>query len=244
MLPFILLVASLLVAATGSPINETQSPHRAQLITKCTVPKTVALTFDDGPYIYLNSLIDLLDANNAKGTFFFSIANSPFLTSSVQRVKYAYERGHQIGSHTWSHEDLTTLNRNQNAIRNITGAVPAFMRPPYGNYNNLVLDVVGARGQAAAIWDFDSEDSIGASPEEQKRSLDNALRKKPNTILYNVLPYYIQKLKAAGYRMVTVAECVGKMPYIRVGQPSVRDVCPFRQLYFLLVTGFNFIFQV
>jgi hypothetical protein len=40
-----------------------------------------------------------------------------------------------------------------------------------------------------------------------------------------VLPYAIEVLQAAGYKLVTVAECLGENPYLRVDAPSARDVC-------------------
>jgi hypothetical protein len=42
---------------------------------------------------------------------------------------------------------------------------------------------------------------------------------------HEVLPYAIKVLQAAGYDLVTVAECLGEDPYLRVEDPSVRDVC-------------------
>lgn len=42
---------------------------------------------------------------------------------------------------------------------------------------------------------------------------------------HEVLPYAIKVLQAAGYDLVTVAECLGENPYLRVEDPSVRDVC-------------------
>ena len=41
------------------------------------------------------------------------------------------------------------------AVQRITGAYVAFMRPPYGNYNQMVLDASGIRGQGVVIWDFE-----------------------------------------------------------------------------------------
>ena len=41
------------------------------------------------------------------------------------------------------------------AIQRITGALVGFMRPPYGSYDQEVLDVSGERGQGVAIWDFE-----------------------------------------------------------------------------------------
>ena len=41
---------------------------------------------------------------------------------------------------------------------------------------------------------------------------------------HQVLQYAITKLKAAGYRLVTVSECTGLPPYQSVQAPGVRDV--------------------
>ncbi|KAF9546888.1 carbohydrate esterase family 4 protein [Agrocybe pediades] len=205
---------------------------RAQVYTRCSVPNTVALTFDDGPYIYLKDIVNALDNAGAKGTFFFN--DCIYSQAGADRVKYAYSHGHQVASHTWSHKDLTTLSSDKKALVKITGANPAFMRPPYGNYNNLVLDASGARGQSVAIWDFDSQDSVGASVQTSKNLYNNIINKHPSTILalnhetyettaHQVLPYAIQRLKSAGYRLVTLAECVGKPPYQSVVAPKARD---------------------
>lgn len=75
------------------------------------------------------------------------------------------------------------------------------------------------------IWDFDSLDSDGATPAQSKANYDKIISKKPNNILalnhetyeksvHVVLPYAIQKLQGAGYKLVTVAECLGMAPYL------------------------------
>jgi hypothetical protein len=43
---------------------------------------------------------------------------------------------------------------------------------------------------------------------------------------HQVLPYAIQRLKSAGYQLVTLAECLGKPPYQSVGSPGTPDVSP------------------
>jgi peptidoglycan/xylan/chitin deacetylase (PgdA/CDA1 family) len=205
----------------------------------------VALTFDDGPYIYMNDIVNALDGAGAKGTFFFNGNNYDCIynTNAVNRVKYAYSHGHQVASHTWAHKDLTTLTwdqihdemwRVEQALVRITGAYPAFMRPPYGNYNDQVLDASGIRGQSVVIWDFDSQDSLGASPQTSKNLYDGVIGRHPSNILalnhetiettaHQVLPYAIQKLQAAGYQLVTLAECLGMPAYQSVVAPGTRD---------------------
>ncbi|KAG8792706.1 Carbohydrate esterase 4 protein [Ceratobasidium sp. 428] len=143
--------ATSLLGALAAPTNTTLLGRAAaQVITKCTKPNTVALTFDDGPYYYVYDISKALVAAGAKGTFFFNGNNYGCIydADNIKRVKYAYDKGHQIASHTWAHKDLTTLTwdqvhdemwRVEQALQRIAGVVPAFMRPPYGNYNGEQL---------------------------------------------------------------------------------------------------------
>ncbi|CAE6523283.1 unnamed protein product [Rhizoctonia solani] len=191
----------------------------AQVITKCTQPNTVALTFDDGPYVNTKKLVDLLDSNGAKGTWFVNGNNWGCIydNNNAASVKYVYDKGHQVASHTWAHAHLPSLSgtalkneftKTDTAIKKITGAVPAFMRPPYGEYND--------------------------EPSQSKTAYKNLVDQNPNNVLTlnhetrattvdDVIPYAIQQFKAKGYKMVTVAECLGQSPYKSTGSPSPRD---------------------
>lgn len=115
-------------------------------IFQCTVPGTVALTYDDGPYLYTDELLDVLKANDAKATFFVTGNNygkrgiDNTSTPYPDVVRRMYNEGHQIGSHTWSHQDLDTIThdermdqmiKNEMAFRNILGLFPTYMRPPF-----------------------------------------------------------------------------------------------------------------
>ncbi|CEL53830.1 hypothetical protein RSOLAG1IB_06611 [Rhizoctonia solani AG-1 IB] len=175
--------ASSIIGALAAPTNSTLLTRApAQVITKCTVPNTVALTFDDLSW-------------------------------------------DQVHDEMW---------RVEQALQRIIGVNPAFMRPPYGNYNDNVREAAGVRGQKLAIWDFDSEDSVGATPARSKQLYDQTISQRPSTILalnhetyertaHEVIPYAIQKLQAAGYKLVTLAECLGQQPYQSVGSPQTPD---------------------
>ncbi|KAF8808387.1 carbohydrate esterase family 4 protein [Phlegmacium glaucopus] len=217
----------------------------ARVVVQCTVPKTVALTFDDGAYDYLNDVVDTLKAAGAKGTFFFNGYNWRCIydDASVKRVQYAYNNGFQVASHTWAHKHLTNLTGDQvnsemaqteDAIRRITGAIPAFTRPPYGEYNDVTVQVAGARNQILANWDFDSQDSLGATVDQQKKFYDDLVSRRPSNVIslqhevysssvHQVLPYAIKVLQGAGYQLVTLAECLNMNPYLQTGTPSPRD---------------------
>jgi len=236
-------VFTLTLAAFTAAIPSRRAP--AQVITKCTVPNTAALTFDDGPYYYIYDISKALIAAGAKGTFFFNGNNFDciYTEDEAKRVKYAYDKGHQIASHTWSHAHLTNLTfdqlhdqfwRVEQALQKITGVVPAFARPPFGEYNDLVREVATQRGQTLVNWDFDSGDSVGKTAAESNQAYDALAASHPSTILtlnhevhqqtaQVVVPHAIATLQKAGYKLVTVAECLGRTPYQSVGAPSVRD---------------------
>ena len=52
-----------------------------------------------------------------------------------------------------------------------------------------------------------------------------SIRRKMFFYRHEVLPYAIEKLQKAGYKLVTVAECLGEQPYHTWGHPTARDVC-------------------
>jgi peptidoglycan/xylan/chitin deacetylase (PgdA/CDA1 family) len=217
----------------------------AEVVYNCKNSNTVALTFDDGPWVYSYDASKALVAAGAKGTFFLNGNNYQCIydDAEIARVKHLYDHGHQIASHTWSHKNLTTLSwdqvhdemwRVEQALQRILGIKPAFMRPPYGSYNDNVRAVSAVRGQKVAIWDFDSRDSAGATPAESKALYDNIISQHPNTILalnhetyertvHEVLPYAIGKLQSAGYKLVTLAECLGEDAYQSIGTPGTKD---------------------
>ncbi|KAG8955193.1 Carbohydrate esterase 4 protein [Tulasnella sp. 424] len=223
----------------------------APVYSKCTTAKTVAITFarlltDDGPYIYNADIVKTLKDYNAKATFFVNGNNYQciYTTDNEKRLKAAYAAGHQIASHTWAHLDWTTISkdklksemtRTDTALEKILGVKPAFVRPPYGSYNQASQEVAAANGQAIVIWDFDSGDSVGKTAQQSEDEYTKIANKKPSTILtlnhetyettaHQVLPFALKTLQAKDYKFVTVAECLGnKNPYLTKTTPGKRD---------------------
>jgi len=231
-----------LVCATGAMCAA--SPKLATVYSSCVEPKMIALTFDDGPYIWNQVISDTLTNHSAKGTFFVNGNNWSCIydQQNVANLQHAYAAGHQVASHTWSHPDLTTLNQTQInnelaevelAIQRILGVVPAMMRPPYGNYNDLVQQVVASRNQSVILWDLDTGDSLGATVEASEETYADAIsagftnllplnHETYNTTVYDVLPYALKALTPLGYKFVTVAECLGIQPYQSTGKAQTR----------------------
>ena len=70
--------------------------------------KYIALTFDDGPSSFTDRLLDCLEANNAKATFFMVGKEIEYFSDQVKRMETL---GCELGNHTYSHTDLATLRR-------------------------------------------------------------------------------------------------------------------------------------
>jgi peptidoglycan/xylan/chitin deacetylase (PgdA/CDA1 family) len=125
-----------------------QTPYGAEGVYSCTEPGTVAMTFDDGPYIYTDGVLDLFKSYGFKATFFITGINinkgaidDPSLPW-VAVIKRMIAEGHQVASHTWSHQDLSKVTqkqridqlvKNEMAFTNILGKFPTYMRPPYSS---------------------------------------------------------------------------------------------------------------
>ncbi|KAJ1568680.1 chitin deacetylase [Cladochytrium tenue] len=118
------------------------------------------LSYDDGPSEYTPGVLDWV------WTTFFAIGSRVYENPDV--LLSAYEKGHQIGIHTWSHPYLTQLTNDQivaeivysaMAIKEVTGIVPKYMRPPYGDLDDRVRGVLQAMGVRVVTWATDSTDS-------------------------------------------------------------------------------------
>ena len=216
---------------TTSSIPVTSPKGTIRVIRNCVTPNAVAITFDDGPYTYTSQIAQRFTQAGGNVTFFMNGLNWACIYDHAEAVKAAYDAGHQIGSHTWSHPDLTTLsvtevssqmNALSIAFKRILGAVPVYMRPPYGSYNDRTIATLQSLGfKVIALWDVDSGDSLGASLAQQQLTYNStsvngshiALQHETslNTV-QNMVPFIIGWAQQRKLKMVTVGECLGDAP--------------------------------
>jgi len=200
-------------------------------VSKCVKANQVAITFDDGPYIYDSDLLDQFAAVGAKTTLFVNGNNWDCIYNHADSLQRAYKNGHQIASHTWSHADITTLSASafttelkklEEAIGKILGVTPTYFRPPYGNYNQAALNTLTSNNyRYAVLWDIDSGDSDGYSVSQSTAAISNAFASTGNNyhIILNhdtygntisgIVPWLLNFIKSKGLQAVTVAECLG-----------------------------------
>lgn len=127
--------------------------------------KVIYLTFDDGPSTaYTGRILDLLDAHDAKATF-FQLGEKAIAHPGLTRAVVA--RGHALGSHAWNHQDLRKLSprrlnrqitRTSAALHRIGGRPITCFRPPYGAVNARVRSAVRGKNLKLILWDVDPRD--------------------------------------------------------------------------------------
>ncbi|KAL4994397.1 hypothetical protein BDV10DRAFT_203813 [Aspergillus recurvatus] len=200
-----------------------------QVITHCTTPNTIALTFDDGPSEYTPQLLDLLSRYGARATFFVlgdAASQNPGL---LQRIR---DEGHQVGAHTYDHLSLPSLDydgiasqmtRLDDVVRPALGVTPAYMRPPYLETNDLVLQVMrdlDYRVISASIdtKDYENQDADAIINTSLQLFVDQ-LDAGGNIVLAHDIHYWtvaslaermLQEVSARGLIATTVGDCLGE----------------------------------
>ncbi|KAH9993915.1 polysaccharide deacetylase [Xylariaceae sp. FL0662B] len=213
-------------------------PYDGVDITSCTLPGKVALTFDDGPYVYTNELLDLLEANGVKATFFVT-ANNEFASQrppgvfggNLDVIKRMHANGHQIGSHTWSHKDLSAISpeeRDQEIIWNemafieALGFFPTYLRPPFTSCDWECASAIARWGYHVTDYDVDTKDYLGDYEYARRVFSDTLSSGDPNvtsfiSLSHDVWPdtvhslaqFMIDTARGNGYQLMTLGECVG-----------------------------------
>jgi peptidoglycan/xylan/chitin deacetylase (PgdA/CDA1 family) len=138
-------------------------------IYECLKPGTVAITYDDGPYIYTDEVLNKFKAAGFKATFFVTgnnLGKGAIDQKWTAVIKRMIAEGHQVASHTWSHQDLSVITeqqrydqmvKNEMAFRNIIGKYPTYMRPPYSSCNAACQGVMKALGYVVSYFDLDTD---------------------------------------------------------------------------------------
>ncbi|KAH9487079.1 Chitin deacetylase [Psilocybe cubensis] len=131
---------------------------RSTDITECPTAMDWGLTYDDGPAFYTPNLLEYLDQEQLKATFFV-VGSRVFYNWNMLQSQYMGQ--HQIAVHTWSHFPLTSLTNEQiiaelgwsrKIIKDVLGVTPNMMRPPYGDIDDRVRAISLAMGLTPVMW--------------------------------------------------------------------------------------------
>lgn len=179
--------------------------------------KQVALTFDDGPHsVCTPRLLDGLKEKGVKATFFLMGQNIDGNEAIVERMQ---REGHLIGSHGYRHVKMTeegkeevcrSLERTEEKIFSITGQRPAYLRPPYGDWNEELECQVD---RITVFWSVDSMDWKLQNADKIVARVKKDVKDGAIILIHDIFPSSVEaalrlvdELEALGYEFVTVDE--------------------------------------
>jgi peptidoglycan/xylan/chitin deacetylase (PgdA/CDA1 family) len=182
-------------------------------------PGEVVLTFDDGPWPHNTPEVLAALAANCTKAIFFPIGEHTMWAPEI--LKQVDAAGHTIGSHTWSHKDLSKLSA-QDAKDEIEKGVSAvawglghpaspFFRFPALRHPPEMVTYLGQRNIAIFSTDMDSFDFKIRKPEQVISSVLSKLKKNGKGIVLmhdfqrataDATPELLKQLKTNGYKVV------------------------------------------
>ncbi|MFF5208735.1 polysaccharide deacetylase family protein [Streptosporangium sp. NPDC000396] len=216
------LAAKLAGIQPGWPGPRFPVPRRPRDIN-CRRVKCVALTYDDGPGEHTGKLLDMLAKYRARATFF--VLGQMVAEDTEHNIRRMVRAGHQLGNHTWDHQDLAALpeegirsqlSRTQEIVKRLTGIRMTLMRPPYGSTNDMVAAEASSEGLAQILW---SVDTLDWRDRVTSTVIRRATAATPGSIVLmhdihattvDATPRVLEHFAARGYRFVTLSELYGK----------------------------------
>ncbi len=190
----------------------------------------IALTFDDGPGAYTDRLLDCLEDNDAKATFFVLGQQVSKYPDTLSRM---YRMGCQIGNHSYDHTNLTSLNekelKNQitstnKRVKSTVGRSSWLVRPPGGNYTEETARLIN---QPLVLWSIDTRDWETKNVQATVESVLNNLQGGDIVLMHDIhetsveaAEVLIPALKSMGYDLVTVGN-LAKASNVKLERGSV-----------------------
>lgn len=192
-----------------------------------TTEKKIAISFDCAwGNEHTKPILDILDQYDVKTTFFMV---EFWAEKFPEDVKEIYNRGHELGNHSSTHPNMTKLSAEdiarelkgaEDAIVQITGVRPTVFRPPFGAYNNCLVETCEANGYQVIQWDVDSLDWKDITAEQIVERVTRNVKPGSIVLFHNnaqhvetYLPAILSKLKENGYTIVPISQLVLKENY-------------------------------
>ena len=218
----------LLVACTGVSkvvtVTNTVNGKELPIYSVETEEKKVALSFDAAwGNEDTQQILDILKEHDIKVTFFMT---GGWVEKFPEDVKKIQEAGHDLANHSENHKNMSQLNdldcqselmKVHNKVKELTGVEMCLFRPPYGDYDDHVIQNATFCGYYTIQWDVDSldwkdygVDSIIKTVCEHKNLQNGSIILMHNGAKYTAeaLPKVIEGLKAKGYEIVPVSELI------------------------------------
>lgn len=184
--------------------------------------KYIAFTYDDGPSEYTPLLIDLLEKNNSSATFFM-IGNK--MEAKKEIVLKVHNSNSEIGSHTYSHKNLTKLNSTDlnyelekcdEIFYEITSSHLKYLRPPYDFYEKSIIK----SNYYIVTWNIDPKDWLNKDADKIYNAVIEKACDGCIVIMHDIYEEsyeasvkLINTLKKLGYSVVSVSKLIKEKEY-------------------------------
>ena len=180
----------------------------------------IALTFDDGPGEYTETLLDTVEKYNIHVTFFMLGQNVEGRESTVQRM---VQLGCEIGNHTWDHPSQTLPNmdldsvvqefqKTDDELVKACGQAATVCRAPYGA---ITEEQMAAVGKPFFMWSTDSLDwKLMDADADYNEIMNSDLSDGSIILMHDIHEPSVKcateklspELVNEGYKLVTVSE--------------------------------------
>lgn len=168
-------------------------------------------------------ILEILKEHNVKATFFMT---GGWIETYPDDVKAIAAGGHDLANHSENHKQMSQLSKSEcmeeikkphDKVKELTGVDMKLFRPPYGDYNNTLLEAVNECGYYGIQWDVDSldwknygVDSIINTVVNHKHLGNGSIILMHNgaTSTKDALPKVIEGLEEKGYELVPISELV------------------------------------
>ncbi len=227
-----LVCLSLLLFCCGAFVAEQKSVTVSSTVNGRELPvycvqtdkKQVALTFDAAwGNEQTDTILKILDAYDVKATFFLT---GGWVDAYPEDVRKLAENGHELGNHSQNHKNMSELTKKEiqmeiqqvhETVKSLTGIDMKVFRPPYGDYDNELIETAEQCGYLPIQWDVDSEDwkNYGVDSIIQKVTQHQHLGNGSIILMHNGADYtpqaleaVIAKLQEQGYELVKVSDLV------------------------------------
>ncbi len=220
----VVLVGTIFFGEDTVPASALVESRRLPIYCVQTEAPKVSLSFDAAwGNEDTNDLLSILAKHNVKTTFFMT---GGWVESYPEDVKAISDAGHDMGNHSENHKQMSQLSAEEckdeiqkvhDKVKELTGKDMFLFRPPYGDYNDTLIEAANGLGYHVIQWDVDSLDwkDYGADAIVSKvvdhPHLGNGsiiLMHNGATYTKDALEQVITGLTDKGYEIVPISELI------------------------------------
>lgn len=230
---------------TEIPLNEetSENEEEAEELPQ-TAQHKVYLTFDDGPSVYTDEILDILREYDVKATFFVVGKEDDVSKAAYKRI---VDEGHTLAIHSYSHkygeiynslDDYAyDLERLESLLYEVTGTQCKYVRFPGGSSNKVskvpmsdIIKYIHAQDMEYFDWNISASDAVNTAlaPEAILTNVTNGIDKYETDVILlhdtgnrkstvDALPMIIENIKAReGYELLPIDENTELVQHLKI----------------------------